>query len=169
MVQPQDLIAIGNVCKPHGIKGALLISSGYGDALYPGMELLIGGERFKILSLRQVRNGLLVQLGNVLTRSEAEALCGSVVYVDAAHLPSLPEGEFYWHEIIGIRVIADGIELGRVVDILRTGAHDIYVVHSDDKREYLLPAVEEIVRHIDVQQGIMLVSPPDGLLDINAL
>jgi len=66
-------------------------------------------------------------------------------------------------------VIAGDLELGRVVDILQTGVYDIYVVHSDEKKEYLFPAVEEIVTNIDLKNGVMVVDPPEGLLHINAL
>jgi 16S rRNA processing protein RimM len=169
MVQQPEVIAIGRVRKPHGIRGELVLSSMYADVLRPGLRLVIGDRQFELLSLREAPNGCLVRLKGVLNRSEAEVLSGLAVYVPASSLPQLPDGEFYWHEVIGLRVVAAGVELGRVVDILRTGAHDIYVVHSTDKREYFFPAVEEIVTQIDVQHGVMLVEPPEGLLDIDAL
>lgn len=161
-----EIIAVGRVCKPHGVRGELVVSSVYADVLRPSLQLVIGERQFEILSLRKASSGFLVRLDGVANRSEAEALSGLTVYVSAASLPQLPDGEFYWHEVIGLRVVAAGVELGRVVDILRTGAHDIYVVHSTDKREYFFPAVEEIVTKIDVQHGVMLVDPPEGLLEI---
>lgn len=169
MVQKPEVIAIGRVCKPHGIRGELVLSSMYENALRPGLRLAIGEGQFELLSLRETPSGFLVRLKGVVNRSEAEALSGLTVYVSAASLPQLPDGEFYWHEVIGLKVVAADVELGRVVDILRTGAHDIYVVHSADKREYFFPAVEEIVTKIDVQRGVMIVDPPEGLLDIDAL
>jgi 16S rRNA processing protein RimM len=133
------------------------------------MAFHINGRDFELLSLRTGPTGLLVRLEGVLNRSNAEVLCGLDVYVPAASLPPLPDGEFYWHEVIGLRVIAGDLELGRVVDILQTGVYDIYVVHSDEKKEYLFPAVEEIVTNIDLKNGVMVVDPPEGLLHINAL
>lgn len=169
MVQQPEVIAIGRVRKPHGIRGELVLSSMYADVLRPGLQLEISERQFELLSVRDASSGFLVRLKGVLNRSDAEALSGLDVYISASSLPQLPDGEFYWHEVIGLRVVAAGVELGRVVDILRTGAHDIYVVHSADKREYLFPAVEEIVTQIDVKQGVMFVNPPEGLLEIDAL
>ncbi|MEZ0328162.1 MAG: ribosome maturation factor RimM [Dissulfuribacterales bacterium] len=169
MEQKSEVIAIGRVCKPHGIRGELVLSSMYSNVLRPGLRLVIGERHFELLSLREAPSGFLVRLKGVLNRSDAEALSGSTVYVSALSLPQLPDGEFYWHEVIGLRVVAAGVELGRVVDILQTGAHDIYVVHSEDKKEYFFPAVEDIVTRIDVQHKVMFVDPPDGLLDIDAL
>ncbi len=169
IVQNPEVIAIGRVCKPHGIRGELVLSSVYEDVLRPSLRLEIGERQFEILSLRKTSSSFLVRLKGVVNRSEAEALSGLTVYVSAASLPQLSDGEFYWHEVIGLRAVAAGVELGRVVDILRTGAHDIYVVHSADKREYFFPAVEEIVTKIDVRRGVMIVNPPEGLLDIDAL
>jgi 16S rRNA processing protein RimM len=81
-------------------------------------------------------------------------------------MPELSEGEFYWSDLLGLKVVTDGGEcLGVVADIIVTGSNDVYVV-KNGKREYMIPALEDVVLDINLDEGIMTVSPPEGLLDL---
>jgi 16S rRNA processing protein RimM len=97
-------------------------------------------------------------------RNEAQALAGSTLYVDSETLPPLEEGVYYGFQLIGLRVATvGGEELGRIEDILETGAHDVIVVRGP-RGEVLLPSVEQVVREVDLEQGRVIVDPPPGLL-----
>jgi 16S rRNA processing protein RimM len=81
-------------------------------------------------------------------------------------LPELSEGEFYWCDLLGLTVKTDrGEILGLLTNIITTGSNDVYVV-KDDKRECLIPALDDVVLDINLDDGIMTVSPPEGLLDL---
>jgi 16S rRNA processing protein RimM len=74
----------------------------------------------------------------------------------------LPEGHFYVFQIVGLRArTPDGAVLGSVVDVLRTGSNDVYVVRAPGGAETLVPAVEGVVEAIDLAGGEMIVRPPD--------
>jgi 16S rRNA processing protein RimM len=75
--------------------------------------------------------------------------------------------EYFWHELIGLRVYMDSGEfLGEVQNIFRTGGHDIYVV-KDGEKEILIPAVHHVIADIDLERGAMTITHMEGLLDLN--
>lgn len=85
--------------------------------------------------------------------------------MDASRLPELGENQYYYHQIIGLSVVtADGKAVGRITDILETPANELYVVQGMD-REYLIPAVKSVIAAINLNTGIMTITPIDGLLD----
>ncbi|HAI08473.1 MAG TPA: 16S rRNA processing protein RimM, partial [Dehalococcoidia bacterium] len=85
------------------------------------------------------------------------------ITVPASEVPELPPGEFYHFQLLDLRVLTEeGEELGTVSDILETGSNDVYVV-TGGSGEILIPALADVVKDIDLEKGVMLVSLPDGL------
>jgi 16S rRNA processing protein RimM len=75
----------------------------------------------------------------------------------------LPRGRFYWHQIVGLRVVTvDGRALGTVKEILETGANDVYLVETD-RGELLLPAIKDVVKEIAPERGVMVVELLPGM------
>jgi 16S rRNA processing protein RimM len=108
---------------------------------------------------------VVLKLEGIDDRTTAESLRGALVSVPIEAAVKLPPGEYFWHEIIGLRVEdGAGRPLGRVVEILETGSNDVYVVRSPD-RELLLPAIKDVVRGIDRERGTMRVELLPGLGD----
>ena len=84
----------------------------------------------------------------------------------AGALPALPEGEWYWYQVVGCRVEShDGRAIGVVRELWETGAHDVLVVEGDDGRRRLLPAARELIREVDVAGRRIVVEVIEGLLD----
>lgn len=108
-------------------------------------------------SCRETGKGVLVRLPNVLDRDQAEAMVGAEIWVDRAALPALPEGEFYWVDLEGLRVeTVDGQDLGSVSHLFSTGANDVVVVKGD--RERLIPYIRpDVITSIDLGAGRMVV------------
>ena len=95
----------------------------------------------------------------------AEKLRNALVYVPTADRPALPAGEYYHHQLLGLRVTGeDGNDLGRLTEILSTAAHDIYVVRSESGAEILLPAIDEVILEIDLDNGLLRVHLLPGLI-----
>jgi 16S rRNA processing protein RimM len=98
-------------------------------------------------------------------RESAGLLRNSLVYVRADEIPALPEGEYYHHQILGLRVVSDqGQMLGTVVEILETGANDVVVIRPEVGREILVPLVNDFILRIDLQAGVLHVRLVEGLL-----
>ena len=78
--------------------------------------------------------------------------------------PRLPRGEYFHHQLLGLRVVGEnGEELGSITEILQTGSNDVYLVSGAGK-DILLPAIRDVIREVDLAQGVMRVRLMDGLL-----
>ena len=92
-------------------------------------------------------------------------LRNAVIEMGEKDLPALPENEYYHRQIIGLAVItSEGNEIGRVTEIMETGSNDVYIVKGQGK-EYLIPAIKDIVTHIDLASGTITITPLHGLLN----
>ncbi|MCB2183850.1 MAG: ribosome maturation factor RimM [Desulfobulbaceae bacterium] len=169
-------VAIGKITKPHGIKGELKVfpysGSAENFAFYTRFFLFCSGEEngrwFDIHKVRSQGRFAVVSLEGVKDRNASESLTGCEVWVARHEMPELPEDEFYWQDLLGLDVLTvDGEQLGKVSDLLSTGAHDILVVKGAG-REYMIPALDEFVVEIDEESGTIQVDLPDGLLEMNS-
>lgn len=125
-----------------------------------------GYETFEIAGAVEHKKRVLVRFRGLDDIDEVLPLVGREVYVRRDQLPELPEGEFYWCDLIGLAVITEeGEFLGDLTDIFATGGNDVYVVKSGD-REILIPATTEVVLRVDTDAGKMTVRPLEGLLDL---
>ena len=169
------LVPLGRVVGVHGLKGMVRVgesgrSADFDPQTFADLgEILVGGERFRVVKASRGRGHVLVRLAGVESRDQAETLVGREVMGEAQRFPELPPGEYYWFQILGLPVVQadDGAVLGVLTEIWPTGAHDIYVVRQGN-REVLLPAVEGVIQEIDLKAGRVLVRPPEGLLDLYA-
>ncbi len=166
----QDLIPIGRVLRPHGIRGKIKLEY-FGEDLRrfpPSREVFIGEEAgnlrsYEILSVAPQPPWLLLQLKGIGKREEVESLIGKEVFIRRESLPALEEGEYYWIDLLGISVeTPEGKKIGRVKEIFPTGANDVYVVEGK-RGEIFLPAIEEVIRSVDRRRGVMKVNRKEGL------
>ena len=175
---------LGRVAGAHGVRGQIrvrvagdgpdnlfrleevwLIDGSREEALDAGQ--LDEGSRFEIRSSGSGRSGE-VRLGleGVDGRDAAEALRGRWLVVPADRLAPLPDGEFYWHQLIGCRVLGtDARDVGVVIELMETGAHDVLVVEDEAGRRHLIPAADELLREIDVEAGRIVVELVPGLVE----
>ncbi|MEJ5358699.1 MAG: ribosome maturation factor RimM [Desulfobacterales bacterium] len=165
-----SLLCLGRIIGVHGIRGGLKFLS-YAespDVFTAGRRVRLRDARgadapFTLRETRLRRGGLVLYLEGVEDRTAAEGLVGRDLLVDRAELPPLPEGAYYWEDLIGLSVFeADGRLLGRLVSILPTGSNDVYVVR-DARREILVPALAAVIREVDLVSGRMVVALPEGL------
>lgn len=166
----KDFLLIGEIVGAHGINGTSKLHS-YCDALglfEPGRCVLIataeGRESsYQIDWIKPHTKTVLLSLKGVTNRNQAQALIGSSVYLDAAALPELEEGSYYWRDLIGMSVYTDENEyIGRLKSIVETGSNDVYVIEGE-KKEILIPAVESVILTVDIKQKVMRVTLPAGL------
>lgn len=137
------------------------------ERLHSGMTLYAGPQYqpLHLHSLRQHGSAALVTFDGFETPEQAGEWRNQFVYVTAADRPALPEGEYYHHQLIGLKVVSDqGEPLGRVTEILATGATDVYVVRPEIGKEILIPAVDEFIRSVDLERSELRVHLTPGLL-----
>jgi 16S rRNA processing protein RimM len=130
-----------------------------------GARLLVGTESRRLRSARVTGDIAYLKLQGIEDRDAAEALRGLDVLVAREDAVHLPEGEFFWDQVIGLQVEdTSGRALGWVSEILETGANHVYVVKAPGQREVLVPAIKDVVKLIDPGAGRMVIDPLPGLL-----
>jgi 16S rRNA processing protein RimM len=167
-------LVVGKIRRPHGVRGEVILEvhTDFPERLKPGVTLYAGDD-YQPLQIRSCRpNGdtLLIAFRDsdgldLGTPESVSDLRNRFVYVRAEDRPQLPDGEYYHHELLGINVISDeGARIGEIVEILTTGANDVYVVRPQVGPEILLPAIEPVILSIDIPQHEMRVHLIPGLI-----
>lgn len=101
------------------------------------------------------------------TMTAAEQLVGGRLVVAESDRAVLDQDQFFEYEIVGAEVFTtEGISLGRVSRLMRTGGTDLLVVESETKREHLIPFADDICTEVDVKSKRITVNPPEGLLEL---
>lgn len=170
-------LVVGRVAKSHGVRGELVVEvrTDEPEARFaPGARLrgrlprATEVREFTVESAREHSGRLLVFLAGVTDRTGADALRGMLFVVDSADLPpSEDPDEFYDHELEGLEVrLADGTVVGSVRAVLHSAAGELLEVRAaDDGREILIPFVTAIVPTVSLADGVIVIDPPEGLLD----
>ncbi len=169
----RSLIAIGKVISAHGLKGVLKIMplTDFPERFKERKRFVFYNEDDDVVfegDLESVSAGgdrsILLKVKGCDSRERALSLVGTFIKVKEEELPPLGEGEFYFHQIIGLDVYTvQGEHLGRIVDIIRTGANDVFQVKG--RREYMIPALKSVVKEVNLKKGIMIIEPMKGLLE----
>jgi 16S rRNA processing protein RimM len=162
MSQPAQIF-LGKINGLYGIQGWVKVFS-YTDPLtnifnYSSWQLCQQG-RWQTVAVHEGQvqgRGLIARLAGCHTRDEAARFIGAEIAVDRAQLPPLAEGEYYWADLLGLKVFnQQGVFLGEVDYLLETGAHDVLVLKGETER--LIPFVlEHIVLAVDLTQKILRV------------
>lgn len=152
-----EQIILGKIGSVYGVKGWLKIHSYTEDSEaildYFPWSIKFGSkvQQVEVVDWRKHNNGLIAKLANIDDRDQAQTLVNAEIVVDRTNLPDLPEGEFYWRDLIGMQVqTVDGYDLGTVTDLMETGSNDVLVVKANrtdafGKKERLIPYLEDQV------------------------
>lgn len=165
-------LEIGKITNVHGLHGEVKVYPWCDDAaflcsfdtLYTDKK---GEKPVEVVRARVQQNLVIMQLEGCDTREQAEALRGTVLYMDRDDV-ELEEGTYFIQDLIGLKVIdADtGKEWGVIRDVMQTGANDVYSIwNAAEGKEYLAPAIPEVVIETDIAGGRMLLRPLKGLFD----
>jgi len=149
-------LSVGFLRRPHGLQGEIIMDlhTDFPERMKNGRKLFVGDEHkpMTLTSVRPHQSGLLVKFKGVETSEDARLYRNQWVFIKAKDAPPLPEGQIYQYELIGFKVInEEGNSLGELVEILETGANDVYIVRDDSGKEILLPAIPSVI--LDVKAG----------------
>jgi 16S rRNA processing protein RimM len=159
---------IGKVVNTHGLRGHLKVLP-YGETfstlsaeekltanLPDGTSLTL-----TVVEIRPHQKTFLFMSREIETVEEAHRLVGAELCVRESRLPPTDADEFYWYQLIGLEVVnTEGQKLGTLEEIIETGSNDVYVVRGG-KEEILVPALEEVVREVDLKRRLMTVDLPE--------
>jgi 16S rRNA processing protein RimM len=169
-----DLIVVARVARTRGLRGEV-VADLYTD--FPGrfedlanvIAIAPDGSRRSLQIEEHWFHGsrIVFKFAGYDSIDEAKDLAGFQLAIPASERIELPEDTFYEWELAGCRVEAlDGKLIGQVREVMRTGGVEILVVAGDEGREFLIPMAHDICVEIDVEQKIVRIDPPEGLLEL---
>jgi len=165
-----DLFEFGEIVKTRGLRGCLKILS-YVETQDTFLKLKFvyiernsgQKDRFALKKIDVSGRILYIELKEIANIESAKDLVGCKVFLPKDIMEKLPQGEYYWHDIIGLDVYSEeGKHLGIIDSVFPTGSNDVYVCRGEE-REILLPAIAEVIRQIDIDRRVMTVKLLEGL------
>jgi 16S rRNA processing protein RimM len=171
---PDDLVVIGEVVRPHGVRGAVKVmpQTDHPERFDTLRECVLwdqGSDARMVTRIRSVRrqaDAVLLSLAGYDSPEAARTLVGRLVALPREQALPVPPGHAYPWQLVGCRVeTEDGRMIGELTAVEPSPAHDLWVVRGSE-REHLIPAVPEIIWEVDLQARRIVIRPPEGLLEI---
>ena len=165
----KEYLEAGKIVTTHGIRGEVKIMpyTDTPDLLAEFDRLFIGRNKDEVIITRSrvLKNTVIAKIEGIDTPEAAEKLRNKILYMHRDDL-ELDEDTYFIQDLIGVEVRdADTDEVyGTIADVMQTGANDVYVIKGE-KREYLVPAIADVVVSTDIDSNIMTIRPLDGLFD----
>jgi 16S rRNA processing protein RimM len=167
-----EWVPVGKIPRTHGLKGEFKF-----QALVTEPDILKNLNRLKlqgsqgqeteltIQSMRGIPGKLIIKFKEIDTIDDAEAYKGQTLLAPMADFKKLPDGEYYWFQVMGLNVYdEDDHYYGQVVDIIETGSNDVYVV-KDGNKEVLIPMIDWVVKTIDMEENKLIFNNVEGLIE----
>lgn len=172
-MDPDDLLIVARASGAFGLRGELRVHPFTANPELFGRtkQLFIGPkpQEAKPLTLESYRKQgkhLVFRTREIRSKEEADLQKGAWIYLPKDILPPLEQGEYYWFELIGACVqTVGGRDLGKVKSIMDLGPHDVMVVADGKNPEVLIPVIDQVVTTLDTKAGLVVVDPPEGLLE----
>ncbi|HQI80412.1 MAG TPA: ribosome maturation factor RimM [Deltaproteobacteria bacterium] len=165
-----DLVEIARINGPHGLRGRIRITpfGGSFESFIHYTHVMIGSDPSPValLSVQKSKGSYIIALEGYTHISQVEHLKGQILHVRPEQLEPLPEGEYYWRDLIGLRVVdREGALLGEVVSVLATGSNDVLVV--DEFKQHLIPFTGDVIVEVSLGRQCIVVDASllEGLLD----
>ncbi len=170
-MEPSELefITIGQIIAPWGVKGQLKVKiiTDFPERFSPSAKVYINRQPMTIKSTIWQKDRAIIELGHIDSIQDAQRLQGQIVEIHRSQLKTMPQGRYYQFQLIGLEVwTSQGEHLGSISTILTTAGTDIYVVNGT-KGEILIPAVEDVVKSVELDKGRIVIEAIEGLLNLN--
>jgi 16S rRNA processing protein RimM len=167
---PDETMLVGIITAAFGLRGQVKMRAitNNPDGLRRVSTLYLGPKRapYPLRAVHQPKPGtLILTLGGIEGRSAAEELRASEVFIHERDAAPLDADEYYLHQLYGLLVVDEaGAEIGKVREVLETGANEVLVVTRPGQADALIPMIRDVVRTLDIPGGRIVISPIEGLL-----
>ncbi|MDD3340420.1 MAG: ribosome maturation factor RimM [Lachnospiraceae bacterium] len=167
----ENLLQVGAVTSTHGLKGEVKVFPTTDDAhRFDALKevILNTGKEQMTLQIERVRyfkQFVIVKFKEFNDINEVQEYTGFGLFVTRENAQPLAENEYYVADLIGCRVVLeDGTDFGTLTDVMETGANDVYVVETEEKKEVLIPAIHDCILDVDIKNQVIRVHLLEGLL-----
>lgn len=167
-----DLLQVGVITSTHGVRGEVKVFPTTDDpARFKKLKQVIlddGKQKIdmEIQSVKFFKNMVILKFKGIDSINDVEKYRRAQLLVTRENAVPLEEDEYFIADLIDLSVITDeGEDLGTIVDVMQTGANDVYVVKTLQKEEILIPAIKDCIKNVDLEKGQILVHLLPGLRD----
>lgn len=167
----ENMLQVGVITATHGIKGEVKVFPTTDDikrfdylkkVFIDSREGLI---QVKVAGVRYFKNLVILKFKGINDINDVEKYKKCPLLVTREDAVPLEEGEYYITDIIGINAVSDdGVVLGTIKDVLQTGANDVYIIQTEDKKEILVPAIKQCILNVDLDKKEMKIHLLEGLV-----
>jgi 16S rRNA processing protein RimM len=169
----EKLVTVGRIVNSHGIRGELKVvpETDFPERFDKGNALIIVDSQNKqmpvtVKTSRLHKNMFILQFDEFSNINEVEKFKGSLLKIEAKDQQPLEEGEYYYHEIIGCKVVTEeGQELGLISEVLTPGANDVWVVALPKGKQLLLPVIDDVILEVDIANKTIRIHLMEGLME----
>ncbi len=163
-----EFLVVGKIVRPHGVRGeiGMKLMTDHPEHLLQVETLYVGKEHrpYSVKRMRRHQTGMIIHFDSFTDRDMAEVLREQLVHVHIDDAVPLEEGEYYLFQVEGIEVVTEeGESLGHLSGLLETGANDVYIVTTPEGGELLLPVIPDVIKNVNVPDGVMTVHLLEGL------
>ncbi len=169
---PAELISIGKISGTYGYEGVVKVvpltdfPERFNNIRHIKINRHGNIEDFTVEKVKPYNNMLLLKFDGIRSKEEAGAYRGALLMVEEDDIYPLPEGYYYYFQLIGMQVYdTERGLLGQLKEIIATGANDVYVVRGEKYGEILIPAIKEVILDVDTAQNKMQVKLLPGLIE----
>lgn len=159
-------INIGKVVTTHGVRGDIKVypHTNVEDMFGKLKKIYIGDQEYKVSSTKYAKGCPVLNIDGLNTVEEAQKLIGKPVFADEENLPKLEADSFYLKDIIGCMAVSEqGEEIGKITDVIFTGANDVYEISARADRKILVPAVKEFILNVNIKNKKITVKLIEGM------
>ncbi|WP_251860295.1 ribosome maturation factor RimM [Clostridium sp. Marseille-Q2269] len=156
----KEFLAVGEIINTHGIKGEVKVYPLTDDMkrFKKLKQIFIDGEERKILSCKLQPNNVVLKIEGIDSIEEANKYRRKLLEIKRENSVKLPEGSYFIADLMECTVIDEnGIEIGQISDVIKTGSNDVYEVKGE--QEVLVPAIKDIVTNIDIENKTITIRP----------
>ena len=160
-------VVVGRINQTWGLKGHVKVTpfTSNPERLTTGAQLYVAGNPTRVLESVSPQGYPIMQFAGYTTREAAERLRDELIEIDEDTLPALPADQYYVDDLQGLTVVSTtGDEIGELVEVLTTGANDVYVVRRPGEKDVLVPAIADILLDVDLEARRMIIQVIPGLL-----
>lgn len=168
----EQLLQVGAITSTHGVRGEVKVFPTTDDpARFKKLKKVILNDgrqqlEMEIASVKFFKNMVILKFKGIDDINDVEKYRKATLWVTREDAVPLEEDEYYIADLIGMNVVSDeGEQLGRITDVLQTGANDVYVISKPDTPDLLVPAIKDCIKTVDLEEGRMVIHLLPGLRD----
>ena len=160
----------GKIVNTHGLKGDVKVEPWCDSpeflCSFKKLYLKSGEQKLRVKSAKVQKTLAILHFDGIDTIEQAEAMRNSVLFIDRNDV-SMDDGVYFVQDLIGLSVTDadDGHAYGKVTDVFKTGANDVYEITDENGKKYLIPAIPDVVTEMEIQSGIVKIRPIKGIFD----